>query len=357
MDLIECPKCKKSISETVEKCPHCGYCLTPEKILELKTKQNKDAFRGFLAILVIAAIIIGIIGTCSKDGKNNDKETFYKDEKKNGKKTLKGYVFDENRELIPFEIIKTGHWFPYKKVFDIRVSKIDGRYPTEEQLADISNHCKNQEQETERTFVTFFLPGMKLDAGAWASAHHNPNLEVEICGMTNELLKKFADISDTPEFKAWENCVKEYDRISEESNNKFGGFPSDHLNVGQKLRLEKSLPIFPFINGDDGYRAGYARSTGLPFNTEIEIVKRIEQGSVYYLIKLPNGLLAFCMAASIGSWYDTDERRGQLFHKMLEWEDAKSEEIKNEYFTSKGLDFNTINEKASDEEWFRFLSR
>ena len=89
MSLIECPECKKSISETVEKCPHCGYCLTPEKILELKTKaksnskQNKDAFRGFLTILVIAVIIISIIGTCSKDDKNNGKETQHNIEERN----------------------------------------------------------------------------------------------------------------------------------------------------------------------------------------------------------------------------------------------------------------------------------
>ena len=36
----------------------------------------------------------------------------------------------------------------------------------------------------QRTFILYYLPGMKLGAGAWATTHFNPDLEVRIYGLT-----------------------------------------------------------------------------------------------------------------------------------------------------------------------------
>ena len=30
MAMIQCPSCKKQISDKISKCPHCGYTLAPE---------------------------------------------------------------------------------------------------------------------------------------------------------------------------------------------------------------------------------------------------------------------------------------------------------------------------------------
>tara|TARA_Y100001972_G_scaffold36162_1_gene44709 strand:+ start:10392 stop:10505 length:114 start_codon:yes stop_codon:yes gene_type:complete len=30
----------------------------------------------------------------------------------------------------------------------------------------------------DRSFVVFYLPGMEVDAGGFATAHHNPDLKV-----------------------------------------------------------------------------------------------------------------------------------------------------------------------------------
>ena len=62
--------------------------------------------------------------------------------------------------------------------YDIRVSLVDGRLPTKEQLAAVSKEILEwRGKRYKRIFVCFYLPGMELDAGAFATAHHNPDPE------------------------------------------------------------------------------------------------------------------------------------------------------------------------------------
>ena len=41
-------------------------------------------------------------------------------------------------------------------------------------------------KDYERTFIAYYLPGMKVDAGAWATTHFNPDLKIFILGLTTE---------------------------------------------------------------------------------------------------------------------------------------------------------------------------
>ena len=43
-----------------------------------------------------------------------------------------------------------------------------------------------QDQQYERTFIEYYLPGMKVGAGAWATTHFDPHLKVTIWGFTAE---------------------------------------------------------------------------------------------------------------------------------------------------------------------------
>ena len=61
----------------------------------------------------------------------------------------------------------------FKKSFDIRVGLVDGRLPNKEELATISAKLRNK--SFDKTFVCFYLPGMVVDAGAFAIAHHDPD--------------------------------------------------------------------------------------------------------------------------------------------------------------------------------------
>ncbi len=92
-------------------------------------------------------------------------------------------VVDANDEqtnpLIPYRILNHNEVKPYKVSYDVQVDLVDGKLPTEEQLAAISNNLVSFSPH-ERKFVGFYLPDMEIDAGYFATAHHLPKLEVKI---------------------------------------------------------------------------------------------------------------------------------------------------------------------------------
>lgn len=61
MGLINCPECKKQISDSAEACPKCGFKFTPESMSTEKEKQkkaSKAAGFGCLAIVLVFFLII-----------------------------------------------------------------------------------------------------------------------------------------------------------------------------------------------------------------------------------------------------------------------------------------------------------
>lgn len=62
MALISCPECTEEISDSVKKCPHCGYSLKKQKKKKrklFKTKKQKIVFVVIASILALAALSIG----------------------------------------------------------------------------------------------------------------------------------------------------------------------------------------------------------------------------------------------------------------------------------------------------------
>lgn len=56
---------------------------------------------------------------------------------------------------------------------------------TKSTLHTLAITLKSQDaRDYDRTFITYYLPGMEVGAGAWATTHFNPDLEVQILGMT-----------------------------------------------------------------------------------------------------------------------------------------------------------------------------
>lgn len=54
----------------------------------------------------------------------------------------------------------------------------------EETLAAIARRLRAQDERSfQRTFIVYYLPGMEVDAGGWATSHFNPDLEVRVLGM------------------------------------------------------------------------------------------------------------------------------------------------------------------------------
>ena len=79
--------------------------------------------------------------------------------------------------LISYQIIEKTSKAPFKESFAIRVDLIGSRLPNEQELGSISR--KLIHGNFDRAFVNFFLPGMATDAGSFATAHHNPTMEVK----------------------------------------------------------------------------------------------------------------------------------------------------------------------------------
>ena len=86
------------------------------------------------------------------------------------------------KTLIPYKIIdKTENKKLNKLTLYIEVNVVDNRLPNKEELGKLSNYLVRTEDKVfSNTWVFFILPGMKKDAGAYATAHHNPNMKVEI---------------------------------------------------------------------------------------------------------------------------------------------------------------------------------
>ncbi len=72
---------------------------------------------------------------------------------------------------------------PYRRSLDIRLNK----KVSEDVLTNIAHELRNRDPRTfERTFIVYYLPGMEVGTGGWATGHFNPDLKVAILGTTQE---------------------------------------------------------------------------------------------------------------------------------------------------------------------------
>lgn len=84
---------------------------------------------------------------------------------------------------VSFSIIDSSTVPGIKRSLDVRLN----RKVSEHTLRAIAVKLKAQDSRAyDRTFMTYYLPGMAVGAGAWATTHSNPDLEVEILGLTAE---------------------------------------------------------------------------------------------------------------------------------------------------------------------------
>ncbi|WP_319230545.1 zinc ribbon domain-containing protein [Draconibacterium orientale] len=73
MALINCPECKKEVSDSALTCPHCGFQLIHEKKeVEKKTvNKPKKKNNGCLVFFVIIAVLIAIFYITGSDDDNS----------------------------------------------------------------------------------------------------------------------------------------------------------------------------------------------------------------------------------------------------------------------------------------------
>lgn len=82
-----------------------------------------------------------------------------------------------------YEVIQVATLRDIKRSIDVRLSKkVDS-----DTLRAIALELKAKELCCfDRTFIVYYLPGMTVDAGGWATTHFTPDLEVRILGSTGE---------------------------------------------------------------------------------------------------------------------------------------------------------------------------
>lgn len=76
MALITCPECIKKISDTIDQCPHCGYKITPEMIINIKKgAESSKKIWSIMAIAVVAFFIgIYLFGNTNTQKSQNSRE-------------------------------------------------------------------------------------------------------------------------------------------------------------------------------------------------------------------------------------------------------------------------------------------
>ncbi len=88
-----------------------------------------------------------------------------------------------NPKDVTYTIISTDSVPGTKRVLKIRLRQ----KVSTDILRLIALELKNADRhEYQRTFIMYLLPGMQVGAGAWATTHFDPDLQVKILGLTAE---------------------------------------------------------------------------------------------------------------------------------------------------------------------------
>lgn len=89
--------------------------------------------------------------------------------------------------MILYRILKEDSFLTYKRSLDIEVQPANTGLPTKLQLTELAKQLYSQYEgeKYDRVFICYYLPGMVLNSGAWATSHFNPDLEVRILGRHN----------------------------------------------------------------------------------------------------------------------------------------------------------------------------
>lgn len=82
---------------------------------------------------------------------------------------------------------------PHKRSLDILLNQ----KVSEEVLSAIAHELRSRDARSfQRTFIVYYLPGMEVGAGGWATSHFDPTLKIAIQGLTRA--EETAVASDRP---------------------------------------------------------------------------------------------------------------------------------------------------------------
>ncbi len=82
-----------------------------------------------------------------------------------------------------YSIVEDSDFLHFKRSVIVRLNEKVSKQTLRAIAVDLK---KMTRKNYEKTFIAYYLPGMKIGAGAWATTHFEPNLKVLILGLTLE---------------------------------------------------------------------------------------------------------------------------------------------------------------------------
>jgi len=101
----------------------------------------------------------------------------------------------EEKGKVSYAIVKVDRLPGIKVSLDVRLSE----RVTRERLIEIAKEIRSQPNNQEpRTFICYYLPGMQIGHGAWATSHFDPELNIGIFGTTKEEQERLSQEASLP---------------------------------------------------------------------------------------------------------------------------------------------------------------
>ena len=114
-----------------------------------------------MKMVTIFAVIVGLLGIVACE---------------NGSTEPSSIPTDVSYTVIGTDIIPS-----IKRSLDVRLNQ----KVSQDVLRAIALELKSSDsRQYDRTFIAYYLPGMTVNAGSWATTHFNPTLDVRILGLT-----------------------------------------------------------------------------------------------------------------------------------------------------------------------------
>ncbi len=80
--------------------------------------------------------------------------------------------------MIKYKILQKTKFLDMKVSYDVEIGLVEDRLPTESEILEIARKLRSRKHQ--RTFVCFYLPGMVVDSGAFATGHSTPETTVRV---------------------------------------------------------------------------------------------------------------------------------------------------------------------------------
>ena len=78
--------------------------------------------------------------------------------------------------MLSYYVVNRVKFLHYKLSYDIRLEMVGGALPTKGELTEIAERL--WDDRYGKTFVCFYLPGMQIDAGAYATGHSGQDVRI-----------------------------------------------------------------------------------------------------------------------------------------------------------------------------------